>query len=364
MVAVVIDTSVAKGSGWKSARTLSLLALAKSGSIELYIPETAYHEVRTQWRDLYEANLSLLNRHLRLLRGSALLPGSEKTVLEAIDLEIQKATKSEELSQTTFESLCTENNIKVCECTPDQMARAWASYFNGEPPFGSIKDRNDLPDAHIFETIKDLAKEKLGLFILCADARLSKACATLPDVTIFEKLDDLLSDPTFKKAEHETKLSKHWDAVKDSLEETINEEIFEYIFANINEILIGSTVRDTSIPSDNHSADIQMYAEDNVSVLIGDRHEFAKGLLSCTVSFTTECLLGFYVYRAEAYDVPDWVSVSSGDPEEHYLEAEGHAEIAVSLELTLKVDMREDYDDGGSIFADIQVSGKPELRLA
>lgn len=363
MVAVVIDTSTIKGTGWKKAPLLSLFALAKDGSIDLYIPETAYHEVRTQWREKYDGSLRQLNHALRSMQKADLLPASEKTILEALGVEITKATNSEDLSVATFEDLFKEHSVTVLPCTHDHMARAWAAYFKGEPPFGSVKDREDLPDAHIFETIKDLAKEKPGLYILCADARLSKACASLPDVTIFDKLDDLFNDPNIKKAEHETKLSKHWDSVKESLADAMDDEIFDYIVANLNDILVGNTIRDINIPSETQSANILMYG-DAVSISIGDKHEFAKGLLSCTVSFTSECLIGFLVYRADAYDLPDWVSVSSSDAEEHYLEAEGDADIAVTLELTLKVDMREHYYEGDPVFADIQVSGKPELRLA
>ncbi|MGO4172505.1 PIN domain-containing protein [Bosea sp. TAF32] len=363
MVAVVIDTSVLKGAGWNSARMLSLFALAKDASIELYIPETAYHEVRTQWRHAYEENHGLLIKSLKALRAASLLPDSEKSILEALDLEIQKATNAEDLSQLTFKNLCTENSIQVRECSPEQMARAWASYFKGEPPFVNAKDRNDLPDAHIFETIKDLAKEKPGLFILCADNRLTKACETLPDVTVLGKIDHFLANPIVKNAEHQTKLTKHWDSVKDGLTAVMDEEIADYVIANIDTILIGRTVRDVSLPSDNQAADILMYGDVD-SLTIDQKHEFSKGLLSCTVSFTSECLIGFYVFKSEIYDLPEWVSVSASDPEEHYVEAEGYTEVAVSLELTLKVNLREDYDDGDPIFGDIQISGKPHLYLA
>jgi rRNA-processing protein FCF1 len=364
MVSVVVDTSIIKGAGWKKAPLLSLFALAKDGSIDLYIPETAYHEVRTQWREKYDASLRELNHALRSMQKADLLPASEKTVLEALDVEIKKATNSEDLSLTTFDNLFKEHNVTVRPCTPDQMARAWAAYFKGEPPFGSVKDREDLPDAHIFETIKDLASEKPSLFILCADGRLSKACATLPDVAVVGKIDDFLNDPIVKTAERETKLTKHWDSVKASLTAEIDEEIIHFLHANAGDLLTGALVRDHGIPSDNNDAHVTMYGNiENISIT--DKDEFAKGYMSCVVSFTSECLLDFYVSKWDAYDVPDWVSVSGGDPEEdHYFEAEGEKEIAGSIELTLKINLREDYNDDEDIFEEIQISGKPDLHLA
>ncbi|MGH1588655.1 PIN domain-containing protein [Methylobacterium phyllosphaerae] len=363
MVAVAIDTSVARGAGWKSAAFRSLLALAADGTIALYIPETVYQELRTQWRETYDDRLNQAKKAIRILRDIALLPASEGQALEAVDAELSKTCSSEDVSNTAFEELCKTCKIERLPITPEQAERVWKSYYNGEPPFGKVKQREDIPDAYIFESLRDLSNNRSGLLILCADGRLAKACASLEKVSIFKKIEDLMVCKEVKDAALETTIGKHWDAVKHKLLADVDQEVTEFVIENIENIIMWETVRDERIPSDSNDAEITMFGSAD-DIIIIERDEFTKGFFKYIVTFKSQCLLSFFVSKWEAYNVPDWVSVSHGDPEEeHYFEAEADREVLVTLTLALEVDLREDYEDESPILRDIQVVDKPELHL-
>lgn len=56
-------------------------------------------------------------------------------------------------------------------------------------------------------------------------------------------------------------------------------------------------------------------------------------------SRATSIYMTFYVYRSDAFDLPEWVSVSGGDYEEdHYFEADGTREARYSARLVVGFD--------------------------
>jgi hypothetical protein len=73
-----------------------------------------------------------------------------------------------------------------------------------------------------------------------------------------------------------------------------------------------------------------------MSVSWDEAESLGEGLISVPISFEAEVELDFYVFRSEAFDVPDWVNVSMGDFEEdHYFEASGSRRARFNARLVL-----------------------------
>lgn len=72
---------------------------------------------------------------------------------------------------------------------------------------------------------------------------------------------------------------------------------------------------------------------------ISNPDDWGGGLLSYEVSFECEAGLYFLVYRGNTDQLPSWVSISWGHPEDHYLEATGDVALFVEGTVTEQVDL-------------------------
>ena len=66
-------------------------------------------------------------------------------------------------------------------------------YFAGDPPFKSLKSRDDIPDAFIFQQIKKISESGLT-YIVSNDKNLTKECSKLSNTVVFNEWDEFLND--------------------------------------------------------------------------------------------------------------------------------------------------------------------------
>jgi len=123
-------------------------------------------------------------------------------------------------------------------------------------------------------------------------------------------------------------------AIRDR-EEEIRDLIDEEYLFNID----GSHIEHYEIPEDNNEAYVSYTGHpDETEIDWDEAIPLAEGLVSVPVYITCSLGLSFYVYRGEAFDVPDWVNVSLGDFEhDHYFEASAERTGRFTANLILEV---------------------------
>ncbi len=219
----------------------------------------------------------------------------------------------------------------------------WQAYFAGAPPFGSVKARQDIPDAFIYAAARRIAGQmgSWKLHCIAADKRLRTALAGLDSIETYESLDSFFASNAGRALMKQSDLSKLW--AKDS------GEIFSYIADNeapfiegikgaIWEHLPGYVEVKGEIPSDDGTAMISS-VQDILDVPIdwNQRLEFASGGVLVPSLVNCELEWDFEVYRSNAFDVPEWVHVSIGDFErDHSFEASGCPPARVTGQLRLQ----------------------------
>ncbi|WP_404418214.1 PIN domain-containing protein [Brevundimonas vesicularis] len=360
---VVLDTSILRGAGWRSAAIESLFELARSGEIDLVVPEMAYEERRTQWREEAKKKLLTSSRHARSLADDPLIDAQAKEVLDRALAVLAELGDGDKLSERLVRGYFDRGGATIEPGIAVDGEATMKAYLSGDLPFKEVKARDDIPDGYIFQAVKRLAQRHGAIDFLCADGNLGKAAAGLPSVTVHDDLAAFMAGPVVQGSLERVAANARWAEVRAEIpDEWFEETAGEFVRDEYMNILERVTIRDRSIPSDGHEATISMFY-DITDFNVTDVSDFGNGWVQIECNFQTEVVLSFMIYRSEAYDVPDWVFVSHGDPEEdHYFEAEG--ERAISVSLTLAVKMHIDAPNGNEPIADkIEVSGGPDIQL-
>jgi len=360
---VILDTSILRGAGWRSAAIESLFELARLGELDLIVPEMAYEERRTQWREEAKKKLLTSVRHARSLGEDPLIDAEAKVVLDRATAALAELGDGDALSERLVRKYFERGGATIEPGIATDGEAAMKAYLAGDLPFKEVKARDDIPDGYIFQAVKRLAEKHGPVDFLCADGNLGKAAATLPGVTVHEDLPAFIAGPVIQGALERVAANARWAEIRAEIpDDWFEETASEFVRDEYMHFLERVTIRDRSIPSDGHEATISMFYDiDEFEVT--DVSDFGNGWVQIECNFQTQVVLSFLIYRSGAYDVPDWVYVSHGDPEEdHYFEAEGERAISVSLTLAMKIHI--DAPNGNEPVVDkIEVSGGPDIQL-
>lgn len=344
-VAIVLDTSVLHNAGVSSAPFQVLKGLVHAGLVRVFIPELAMEEFRTQWRDKNQSNVAQSVKALKSLSGEALLPPS--IVADAASLSDQLAMlDSEELSAQFAENYLKESGFKVLPMSFDQAKDAWRSYFSGNLPSKKVKHRPDIPDAHIVAALKEFLSKEATILFVSADKGQRESASLIEGIVCFDTLEATVKSPQLQPLIAKWKAEQKWQAVQETLPfADVHERVRKFIEDNGGELLSWESVSDPSIPEDNHTAQIEVFGEPG-EIEISEPEDWGGGLLRYQATFFAECLLSFQVFRGDAFDVPEWVSVSIGDFEkEHYFDAEGYAVVVATVDVTVRIKLDEEAGD-------------------
>lgn len=360
--AIVIDTSALHGTSVSGAPFQVLKGLVKAGLVKVYVPKLAFEEFRTQWRERHLANAAQAEKALKSLFGEAVLPNNLKATAQSVTAALSEVDW-EERSQQFASSYMHENGFEILPLTLDQSTSAWDDYFRGELPSKKVKHRPDLPDAHIVAALREFALDQGDVSFVSADKGQLEAAGQIAGVTCFESLDSLIKSTTLQPYLAKWQADQKWQLLQEDLEfDEITKRVEEFVATEGAGLLDMAEVTDSAIPEDNHTALILMRDDPEEIDLIGPE-DWGGGLLRYQASFFSDCLLSWAVFRGDAYNLPEWVSVS-GEVNEHYLDAEGNAVVLAGVDVTVRIRVEDDTEGSAGSIADISFEdGSLELSL-
>jgi hypothetical protein len=174
---LVIDTSMLRRLPFQHADFKRLLMRSQMGSLKIYIPRIVLEEERTaQLAKHLKAVEEMKSTFDKLRRGmlGMLVEGLSEPHLELWDVgEVARN------SQTTFDQFVASNKIEVIAISIEHAAKAWARYFNVDPPFDLNQEREerrkDIPDSWILEAGIEIKPKKGQHCALVDDKKLAEA---------------------------------------------------------------------------------------------------------------------------------------------------------------------------------------------
>ena len=332
---------------------LALGQLAHEGIVTVYLSTVAYQEWVTQRRDEYLGKVRPSIKEMRrLLRD----PRSEQL---AVRDELESIIASLEESLGEVESMATSDaEAALDKLTPQVLPTldrhtksVFEAYFLGRPPFSSVKSRRDMPDAFIFEALRDLARsDKDCVHAVINDKSLREAAQKLQNVQTYESLEELTSSPVLADASARLRKAEAWKTWIDlncSELMSYSQALEAHIRETAVDFLSNRTVRHREIPEDNHEGVISMVDDPSgIQVDWENMKSYGVGILSIPVLFEVDVLIDFHVFRMDAYTVPERVSVVFGDPErDYFFDADANVGVQVSAEMILHIS-DEDVEAG------------------
>src|SRR5690348_184754 len=174
---LVIDTSMLRRLPFQHADFKRLLVRSQMGSLKIYIPHIALEEERTAQLALHGRTVEQIRSLFAKLQRGAL--GMLVDGLPEPRLELWDEKDVTRNSQTTFNQFMATNKIEVIPISIEHAAKAWARYFNVEPPFNPDEEREqrrkDIPDSWILEAGIELKPRKGQHCALVGDKKLGEA---------------------------------------------------------------------------------------------------------------------------------------------------------------------------------------------
>ncbi len=261
MIELLIDTNIYRSDPLRNKASFNaVVRLAKSGKIRLHVPYFVQWEFISQQIEHYEKNVNSVNQAISNLQRKP-IPAGLQDKLEKIKehfLEMEKELTS--YPETEFISWMNDIQGVLHPISEKHGERVAKSYFDGTPPFKAKKNRDDIPDAFIWQAIVDLSSEHERLFVIAGDNEIRNACETISSITAFNSLDGfitsdicrpLLKDENVK--ENTERLLKYLPIIL-----SVRQEIIETQLAHSLE---GSNLQSNIVPNSTHVATISNVEE-------------------------------------------------------------------------------------------------------
>lgn len=325
---LVFDTNVLRSEPFYSrAEYDSLQTLIEYGHVEIYIPELVEQEYLHQLKDDLNNYIESIDKSNSSLARSNFVDKNDVNKIKALAANLQK-NGSENIEQEFSELFYADLSAKRLEIKHKHTKNVFNNYFSGSGVFASKKERKDIPDAFIFESIKELKNKHNNVVGLIADKRFSEACSEINLIT-YEKIKDFLES----------------DDVQEILANNSQKDFIAFIaqgnYPNINigsELtghLAGKEITSKHIPSDNHDATIMSVGEvSDVKLNLSAFTHLGRGKLSVPFSCIVNVSIIFFVFKADYYAYDQQFN-SVGDWNKHYFDVEEEGDILVKGDLVL-----------------------------
>lgn len=324
-----------------SATFQRTVKLAEEGVIRVLLPHVVAEEWRTQQLEHTRKQLQKIETALRDLTATGHLEGHEqlpriRQASTAIPLVLNDV---DALSRAALQRLLDALRAEVVPVGVTHGARVLAAYFGSQPAFNGLKNRQDFPDAFVYEAICDLVgapPPNDALSVVTADANLGRHVGALLGVTRYDSLQAFVESQAVQLAAAEIRQEEaQWaEALPNVLqrvravEEDFQKDSFTQSLINA---LHGVEVTHHSLPSDGGEATIGFVSDpDDLSFEWNDAQNYGPRILR--VPFICECevSLSMPVYYADAYGLDERFSVRFADPDDTaFFDAEAEAKVKV-----------------------------------
>lgn len=343
MINVLIDTSILRQDPQrKSAAFQVLTKMGNLGELTLHIPYFVRQEFISQRKEDYSGSLREVERILTKVVKKP-LQKDLKDSLEKQLLGVQATIPSiDDWIRQEFDSWSRHvgaENHPIKEHHGERVAKA---YFSGKPPFKKAKAREDMPDAFILETVRDVLTVVECLNIVVGDKRLKAGCEQLKNTIVYSTLDEFIKSNQCREALIETDVVENFDAICEELNQH-NDALKEVVYRKLFDELVGYTFSDKSIPDDNNEAMISMLdVPTNIGIDFEQVEYYGGGVIVAPFEFQMTVIAYYYIFKSDYYALDEKraesISVSEYN-NRHYYEAEEEFNLAVRGEIVITLDL-------------------------
>lgn len=184
---VIIDSSVLiKNHKLSKGMGLWLKKLSSKNKIELHLPHIVKDEVLSSFELSYSKNTTqAFDTFYKLFKKNDISSDLENK-LDEMNKQVEKVytSKVQELKDFYMSDI-----FKIDDLHEKDAAKVLANYFKGGSCFSKLKNREDIPDAFIYETLSRFSKVKNVIF-LCDDGKLGEVAKNDFNIEVYRSIED------------------------------------------------------------------------------------------------------------------------------------------------------------------------------
>ena len=193
---VALDSTVLKQYPQLAGGALTFtIRYARIGAIRLFIPRIVEQEYLSWGEELLQEVITATNRSVSNLER--LISRKEAFRLQIVEWSATETAK-DLLAEfhARWKTFVDETSASIVPILEQDAQRAFESYFHGKPPFKRAKNRDDIPDAFIFEAVNRIAQKVGHLFFVTQDDYLrnsfkKRQVSPIKDLQSFVSLDSV-----------------------------------------------------------------------------------------------------------------------------------------------------------------------------
>ena len=200
-IPLILDSTVYKQVPKLNSQLFKVLTQYTRISVfKLYIPEIIEKEyitwVRAEAQAAYDKVISA-TESLNKFRDESFILGA------AFAFSITASTAHSDANGVLKKVMQNWNDFKIktnavgLSIAEQHGAQVMSSYFSGEIPFSKIKNRLDIPDAFIYQSLLDLTKNNENIVFISSDKNFIQKIKS-EKITCFESLTQLFSSEQYK----------------------------------------------------------------------------------------------------------------------------------------------------------------------
>jgi PIN domain len=331
---VVLDTNIYRKNPSRSDLPFQALErLCKAGVLCLHLPYVVEREFQTQQVAQYQKDISESLSGLERIIRKGLPPAELASVKELRDsikvLEPSIITAAE----AALISWATVVSAIRHPITESAAQAAMEAYFHGHPPLTNPKTRDDIPDAFIFQTIKDVSAIEPTLIVVAEDEKLANASRNLLGVVVHKSLAAMIESPPIQTELLELDVVDSMETTTALLRQYAEkfDELTAYLKRQSGENLVWKTVHSRYIPEDNHEATITgCFDTKDVEFNFEDFYYFGAGKFGLPFSYRTTAFVTYYIFKSDYYCLDEDRMPSVIDHNDHYYQAQEDLDVRVS----------------------------------
>jgi hypothetical protein len=348
----------------------TLRELVESGSVQIITSEVVIKESESQIaRDVVKHVQESQSGLKRLKRQPWAGDLSAAKAIEELAGDKGMVREATRMAQQATKSLC--DDLKIEMVGVGEIDGKWVidAYFKGRPPFREPKARDDFPDAFIYRAAEQSQQKHHDIEAICADGRLAEAISELIRKPVHKGVKPFFESEIGTTLQETLRFARLWTpekkrAVLEFLP-TIETSLCEKVADLIPDMMDGATVVGDCIPEDNNEAIVSYI--DEVTGVEFDWHnceEIGPGWVEVPIEVSASAEVVVRIFRADAYDTPNWVSVDLGDPEkDHYFDAGGSLDLRIKTFLVIRFSEHELSDDALTTPASLELSAIEEVDV-
>lgn len=225
----------------------------------------------------------------------------------------------------------------------EHVERSLADYFVGDPPFRSVKSRQDLPDSLIWRSILDIGQQHGTLHFVAKDGGFHNASKQAGPVVVHHDLDAFIQLPECQEALQRLPSEAQYRSLarlKELLPST-KEYLSEVVYTYLQIALDGREVVDRRIPDDNHQGLVIFVGDSKDLEFDFDGAElYGEDEIGFPFEVQTTCTLNYAIVKSDfgLLDEDKVERISINERSDHYYDADEDYQFRVTGLLTLKLD--------------------------